>query len=217
MKTTIPFQGFYETVHDMYIDDAINSNFDDREGSGANKTPWELDLNYSQAMQEYSRLYVQAFASELNIKLEYESLSSPKEYNFTTDRLFCDISESEVLRLWGTVDKEAFERHIKDKFSDRDGFISFYQNTLKDNGGLRTAWDKDPLQWDHNQVGTLIEFIADQELPEDWEVYAVESFYFDDIPSQAREYSNWLDEQQKAGKDFDALPEYSEWKEKQAA
>ena len=213
LKTTTPFQGFYESVHDMYIEDAIKSNFDDREGSGMDKTPWELDLNYSKAMQEYSRLYVQAFARELNVKLEYESTESPREYNFTTDRIFCEIPESEVLRLWDNTDKDAFDRHIKDKFSDRSGFISFYQSSLNDNDSTRTAWPQNVLEWDCNQIGTLIEFIASETLSEDWEMYAVESFYFDDIPEPARAYGNWLYEQQEEGKDFDDLPEYSEWKE----
>jgi hypothetical protein len=232
--TTIPFSGFYESVHSMRIDDAINQHFDDHEGSGENKTPWHLDLNYSKAMNEYAKDYLDAFSKEIGIPLEYDDLESPKEYNFTTDRIFAYINEEDLIKLRDSLDTDDLEKMIADRFTSRDGFSSFYQNSLSSDGqpDYKTSWDKPVTEYDHNQIGTLLELKASNELSEDWELYAVESFYFDDLPPEASAYADYLSTSQREscdnsesseatnGKDFESLLEYDDWiktKEKEVA
>lgn len=83
----------------------------------------------------------------------WESMSSPREYNFTTDRVFAHVPEGVVRMLF---DRSAKDGHkvlaqvIKDTFTSYDGFMSFYSNSIE-------AWLEKPLEkWDHNEVGTLI-------------------------------------------------------------
>jgi hypothetical protein len=217
LLTTIPFQGFYESVHSMYIDDAIDSNFDDRQGSGDAKTPWELDLNYRKACVEYAKRYAYKFAQELGLKtLAFESLDSPREYNFTTDRIFCTIDLDEVKALRDSIDTETLENAVKEKFTSRDGFMSFYQNSLTDTGQEKRTWDKPLDEWDCNQVALLIELKAEEELDNDDELYMVEGFCFDDLPSPAREYADFLyDQQENHGVEFNDLPEFDDWVKQQ--
>lgn len=211
-ETTIPFTGFYESIHSSIIDDAIEYHFSDREGYGLHKTPWELDFNYRKAMEEYSKKYCNILSEELDIDLTYKDLESPKEYNFTTDRIFVLIKESDLIRIRESLSDEALEEYVKDKFTDRSGFISFYQNSLKDTGNeYRRSWDRPVTEWDHNQIGTLIECYMESEHGDILGDLYVESFYFDDLPPIASQYADYLYEKQEEGEDFDSLMEYDEW------
>jgi hypothetical protein len=113
-------------------------------------------VDWSQVHQTYARKYCRAFAEEYGIELKFESLSSPKYYNYETDRIFAHISDEEIARLFEAVDVKALEKLIRERFSSCSGFISHYPNTLEDWGDLDT--------WDHNQLGTLVEAYVIQEL-----------------------------------------------------
>src|SRR5690606_26269592 len=89
--------------------------------------------------------------------LEFESLDSPREYNFCTDRIFCYIPLESAKRLFVISAKGNHKRLkevIRERFTSRDGFISFYSNNLEE-------WLDKPLdQWDHNEIGTLLIAVA---------------------------------------------------------
>jgi hypothetical protein len=85
--------------------------------------------------------------------LRYESLDSPRFYNFGTDHLFAFISEETIGRLF---DLSAAEYHsrlatmIAERFTSYNGFASGYPNDLD-------SWLAKPLaDWDHNELGTLL-------------------------------------------------------------
>lgn len=88
-----------------------------------------------------------------SIGLKFESMSSPREYNFETDRLFAFVS----LRIMRELFKRSkAEKHatlaavIRQRFTSRSGFISHYSNYLAD-------WLAKPLaDWDHNELATLL-------------------------------------------------------------
>jgi hypothetical protein len=109
--------------------------------------------DFSAVYLEYAKEYAENFGQEFEIKsLKFESMQSPKEYNFTTDRIFVEIDFSEVERIYQDCDKAELAKLVKEKFTSRDGFISFYSNCLESWGNLES--------WDCNQVGTLIELFA---------------------------------------------------------
>lgn len=88
-----------------------------------------------------------------SIGLVFEEMTSPREYNFTTDRLFAHIP-LKVLR--DLFKRSAADRHktlakaIEDRHSSYSGFVSFYSNDLRE-------WLKKPLRdWDENELGTLL-------------------------------------------------------------
>lgn len=85
--------------------------------------------------------------------LEFESMSSPREYNFATDRVFAYIPMATVELLFT---RSRVEHHeplrslIRDSFTSRSGFSSHYDNDLDE-------WLAKPLdEWDHNELGTLL-------------------------------------------------------------
>ena len=59
-------------------------------------------------------------------------LNSPKEYNFTTDKLIVNVEfRLRALEHWCLKDKpEEFSKYLKENYSSYDGFISFTPNSI---------------------------------------------------------------------------------------
>lgn len=191
LLTTIPFCGFYESIHDSAIDTEIEQSFSD--DTGCNLAPgFIIDgdhitykgkslgyIKYKPILEAYAKEYCSMLEFKLKefypfLSLAFESLQSPREYNFTTDRIFAHIPYSAVKKLYKAIDKEALRELIKDKFTSYDGFASFYSNNL-------AKWEEKPLlQWDHNEIGTLLEcaiseLVKNQDFEEDWELWLSQS------------------------------------------
>mgnify|MGYP003657014132 FL=1 len=131
MKTTIEFGGFYESIHDSHIDMMTNNYFDD--------TPLQDDENnfeyfdWSAIHKSYIKSY--CYKLEEYIKDNYEididfkniSMNSPKEYNFATDVINCDVIKKKIELLNKELLKdEKFLEYLKDSTQSYDGFMSFY-------------------------------------------------------------------------------------------
>lgn len=150
MLTTIPFSGFYCSLHDGALDSAIESIFSDDSGDVRpeimrhvfDATEWRMVHN------AYAAEYAAAFAAEFNLPLQFESMKSPREYNFSTDVIQCTIGAEEAYRLFAACDKTLLAEIARDTFTSRAGFMSFYDPDF-------TEWG-DVLTWDHNQLGALI-------------------------------------------------------------
>jgi hypothetical protein len=159
MLTTIPFSGFYHSLHDSSLDDALDQMFSDHAtGCSINHKLRDRAFDACQwhlVHTTYALNYANALAAQFKIAMKFESLQSPKEYNFTTDRIFCEIELDEVKRIRAATDEKAFRDKIRERFTSCDGFISSYSNDLDE-------WDEIET-WDHNEVGTLIEAYVEQE------------------------------------------------------
>jgi len=157
--TTIPFTGFYESWHSAMIDDAVEGTFD-HDGTGVPHPDyvdawWEV--NYQAVYQTYARWYTEQLGNELDIpSLEFESLSSPREYNFTTDRIFAWIGRQDLTRLLLQISLRDLQLKVHERFTSRDGFTSWYENSL-------AHWPRCVGEWDHNQIGTILEVVCDSE------------------------------------------------------
>jgi hypothetical protein len=113
---------------------------------------------HSAGYRDICRAYVPALnelvkdETGIDLRLAFESMDSPREYNFTTDRLYALIPWRMVRRMFRDSKKEkhaTLARMISERFTSRDGFISFYKSAL-------APWLAKPLgQWDHNELGTL--------------------------------------------------------------
>jgi hypothetical protein len=158
MLSTIPFCGFYDTVHDNAIDRAIESLFEDDNGDCNSRLINHFYssncIDYEKVRVEYAKDYAQAFAIATNLQITFEELNSPNEYNFQSDRIFVDVTPETIIKLFASVDKEVLRQCIKEEYTSRSGFISFYSSDLND-------WPADITEWDHNQLGTLISVAVD--------------------------------------------------------
>lgn len=169
--TIIPFSGFYESLHDSALDDALKDIFRDDRGIENDELVYRAwdSADWSTIHELYAKEYAENFAREFEIEaLEFESIKSPREYNFSTDRIFCHIDYSELCRIVQTFNIKEFSSFVSDRFTSRDGFISFYPAELTEWGKIET--------WDHNQCGSALEFYAIQESGgefDSWKEYAL--------------------------------------------
>lgn len=186
----IPFGGFYESLLSDLVD-RDGEQFPEYEAEGeadpedSRYQPKELRLPekaFSEALwraykpheayEEIARHYVQAFQnlleseSGLKIRFKFAAITSPKYYNFETDRIFCDISGMAVKKLFAYSRKldghDTLKRIIEERFTSRDGFYSRYSNSLAE-------WLEKPLAvWDHNELGTLL-LVAVETMGDDYD------------------------------------------------
>lgn len=160
MLTTIPFSGFYYSLHDSALDSALESIFSadrcDTRDSILYAARYATDWYY--VTEKYAAEYAGNFADEFHIKMEFESMKSPREYNFSTDIIYCTIEPGEVQRVFAAVDKSILDEVARETFTSRSGFISFYNPDFSTWGAVTV--------WDHNQVGALIRAYVLQQNPD---------------------------------------------------
>ncbi|CAD5377318.1 conserved hypothetical protein [Pseudomonas sp. OF001] len=185
MITTVPFAGFYGSLHESELDSALEQMFTDRDtGCHLNaglydRAYWSID--WQMVHTKYAAAYVDAFAHKFGIKMTFESLSSPREYNFTTDRIFAEISLDEVKRLRAETSEWTLRNKVREQFTSCDGFISSYPNDLDEWDSIET--------WDHNEVGTLLLAYVEDADP-DFDQYA-EIYLMGHVRDNGR-YDEWF-------------------------
>lgn len=170
LLTTIPFSGFYESIHSSNLDYELESLFQNDNGESNSGLEYRAhnSMNWRAAHEEYAKEYAEQFAHEFKIEgLEFESLESPRFYNFVTDRIFCKIDYKTLCTIMAGFDLAAFADYVREKFTSRDGFSSFYSNDLATWGSVSS--------WDHNQCGSVLEFYAMQENGGDYDEWGENS------------------------------------------
>ena len=160
MITTIPFSGFYYSVHDATCDAALRTAFSDALGAAREDIFYlaQRKVDWSAVREKYAAEYSENFADEFHIKIEFDSMKSPREYNFSTDVIYCTIEPGEVQRIFAAVDKSILDEVVREAFTSRSGFISFYDPDFSNWGAI--------AEWDRNQVGALIRAYALQQNPD---------------------------------------------------
>lgn len=174
LESTIPFDGFYNSYISSDIEHQIGQQIEwDSDIYDLNEDEqqilWDnyLSVNrssfYNEIAEHYTDLYIDALNEILEgftLKAKFNLLTSPKEYNFETDRIFIDIERDHAIDFIKYIIKnykKELENKIKDRFTSRSGFWSHYKNGLD-------LWTKDYSEWDHNQIGTCFELFDFDEL-----------------------------------------------------
>jgi hypothetical protein len=163
IETVVPFfPGFYHSYLSDMVDNEIEYYLDDEDNT---ETYDDIEdrLDYQKAYKEISKQWLNKFNNITGLNLEYIEIDSPREYNFTTDRLIARISSEELnpLKNIPKTEPETFQRVLNRHFKSYDGFCSFYSNDIDD-------WDKDMDELDCNEVMAYIEaYILTEGLDED--------------------------------------------------
>ena len=131
----IPFSGFYNSVHDSVIDSALEYQSKCYADSDkANNIILDvLNINhYNKIKEELSKVFVEGINElfwcehDIKLNLEFDSLKSPKFYNYSTDEIYCYVDNDKINELVTLLDNENdFIEVLKDKYQSRDGFIVF--------------------------------------------------------------------------------------------
>ncbi len=167
LESTIPFCGFYCSFIDADIEHQIGQQIEwDSDIYDLNEDEqqilWDsyLSVNrsyfYNQIAEDYTNFYIDALNDRLEgftLNAKFNLLTSPREYNFETDRIFIDIERDHAIDFIKYIIKnykKELQKKIKERFTSRDGFWSHYKNGLD-------LWTQDYSEWDHNQIGTCFE------------------------------------------------------------
>ena len=180
LESTIPFDGFYESFISDDIEHQIGQQIEwDSDLYDLNEDEQQILWNsylsvnrlyfYNQIAKDYTNFYIDNLNAKLNyaypdkgftLKATYKCFESPKEYNFSTDRIFIEIEENHAVDFIKFIVKnyqKELEKKIEDRFRSRSGFISFYKNSID-------LWTKDFKEWDCNMIGTCFELFDFDEL-----------------------------------------------------
>lgn len=159
----IPFQGFYESAFSAMIDDAMEQYWQYND-SGDHAEPDEVyfNTNYRRIQNKMVKSYVESFNTQyedltgVTLGAEFESMESPREYNFSTDRIFVWLPDLTIAALFTASEANnhvELAKHIKDNCTSYSGFHSWYSNDFGD-------WLAKPVNtWDHNEYKILLEAV----------------------------------------------------------
>ena len=210
LETTIPFDGFYNSFISADIENEIDSLTQYySEFYDLSKSEEELLLNsflsvnnnnfYNEICKDYVSFYLDNLnerIKDFTLKGTFKCFISPREYNFETDRVFIEIEENHCIDFIKYIIKnykKELDKKIKERFTSRSGFISFYENNLE-------SWTNNYKEWDHNQIGICFE-LFDIEEDEDI-VYSLREYLSETISENLyntldQEGKNLLDKKQK--------------------
>ena len=209
LESTIPFDGFYESFISADIDHQIGQQIEwDTDIYDLNEDEQQilednyLDINRSSFYNEIAKHYTDLYIDALNERLEgfrlnakFKLLTSPREYNFETDRIFIEIEENHCIDFIKYIIKnykKELEKKIEDRFTSRSGFNSFYKNSLD-------LWTKDFKEWDCNMIGTCFELfdLEEEEINYSLRDYLTESIMSNLGNTLGQDGIDLLDKKQK--------------------
>ena len=139
------FGGFYESIHSGAFDDEETRIIEDYPGKKYD------DFRFKQDEIGYCKNYVSAISSEINLKMEFMELTSPREYNFSTDQISVYIDTKTLKKISSVLNSDTLKNLIKRRFTSRDGFSSWYSNDIEE-------WkEKKVSDWNCVELGTLLD------------------------------------------------------------
>jgi hypothetical protein len=164
ISARIPFSGFYCSFWDGQIDNWVEQQAEYR---GHNLEDVYDAADFSAARLDIANAYAAEFIDWLGgtldreVKGEFEQLTSPRFYNFETDRIFVKLEEAALQQILDDLrakDDETLQTAFATLFTSRDGFVSFYEPFVP---------AKPLAEWDHNEVFALLQAWVEHNAIED--------------------------------------------------
>jgi hypothetical protein len=122
---------------------------------GVETSDWSFD-DYKAMLLDFGKAYAEAFGAVYEEITDhpaiftFDEVDSPKEYNFTTDRIFATMPARDILRMYKETNLHTMDQVCIDRHTSREGFMSFYSPRW------RYEWPQYPELWDHNQLASLL-------------------------------------------------------------
>lgn len=166
MEITVNFGGFYGSLHEGRIDSIVE------QGIGN----YDEHLDYKLIHKTYSKKFVDFLNDELDTKIVFEELHSPREYNFHTDVIYANCGNSDALKILRyTLEnyRDELKERIEDKTTSKSGYIAFYSYI-------------DMLKRDNRDmlITSCLDVIIDNS-EDEWEQYYDFHCVYDDVSSVA--------------------------------
>ena len=151
-----------EAIYDAPLLDAVKSAIE-KDAAGFNSRLidafWRHEKTFLSLKDDINECWVVTFFEELKDQtgvdlapnLKSLKMTSPREYNFETDSLFCDVDLAALKSLIKKY-RDEIEAHVKVTLAPRDGFWPFYPNTIE-------AWPADVTEWGPARLGLALEAV----------------------------------------------------------
>tara|TARA_R110000787_G_C13427322_1_gene445332 strand:+ start:410 stop:1120 length:711 start_codon:yes stop_codon:yes gene_type:complete len=89
--------------------------------------------SYNEASEYITNALLNLENNGIILNTEYQKTVSPKEYNFTSDSINCEITyNARKLKDYINDNFEAYTKYISDRYTSCDGFSSFHSNDVND-------------------------------------------------------------------------------------
>ena len=136
------FDGFYESI--FFNSDTLWYEFYDNEKEykeeyGDDITVDDLDIDFKEYCNDICKEYVDVYFSYTPAfieKLEFTEMTSPRQYNFETDKIYANATLSEDWREqildFMKKNKDWVAHRVEKDWTSYDGFLSFMDNTYED-------------------------------------------------------------------------------------
>lgn len=90
-------------------------------------------------------------------KIKFEGIVYPKEYNFESDNINCEITvNTRMLKKYLDGNEIALSEYLKERYTSRAGFSSFYSNEVE-------KWKTDTNNYrtfNLHELGALLQFVC---------------------------------------------------------
>jgi len=165
------FPGFYGTIFEPDEDNEINYVNDERESKGWSPLDFDkFEFDYDHYHTEIAKESVNWVENIVNgifknkIQVNFESIQSPKYYNFSNDSINVNyvVNEEFLKEMMGylNTNKEEFAHYIKENYTSRDGFFSHYSNDVDE-------WLNEyflDIETNKHYFGSILEFVINNEI-----------------------------------------------------
>lgn len=145
-KTWLPlFPGFYGTLYEPDETNEIDEINSQREEKGLPPAEWgDFRFDYAEYMEKVAERAVTFVEDKLNnsldhplpfkVKLKFEGIDSPREYNFRNDIINIEVSgvNRRELIKYLRDHAEDLAGYFEEVYTSRSGFISFHSNNIQD-------------------------------------------------------------------------------------
>lgn len=139
----------------------------------------EIDIDYKFDDIKYLTKFVDLLADQFKLKMKFESLFSPREYNFTTDTITVTLTRASYMKVFKYCMKPSkikkFDKFLKRYFTSHPGFHSFYPNSVEEMYKYREH--PSILAYDENQVGALLSFYLEDKFEPSEEGCSLEYYH----------------------------------------
>jgi len=135
----------------------------------------ELEFDYQEYQKSIGEGYCDAIKELLDeyiSKIRFLKIESPREYNFTNDKINCVVQMSKTnldsLKQFIYSNEGEFKEYIKAECSSRPGFFSFVSNDFNEWESLTKEFTEFE---DVRHLQIILEFILSYEVSEQQEIY----------------------------------------------
>lgn len=184
IETFLPlFPGFYNTYFEADgEEEEVDYINEERAKKGLDEIGYDdIEFDYADYNERVSEEATNFVSSEIDIPMDikYQSLSSPKYYNYANDSINIEVDITEdalaTLVIYLGDNAEEFENYISDNYTSYDGFSSHYSN---DSDDWMTEYMLE-IEDNSHILGALLGFILENEgvTIEDMYLKATEDVY----------------------------------------